>query len=265
MATSSGLSDYEYEDTSLEYTQKELQDAVAGAGYFDNFDTPVEFSDEGALAKLEQDLMNDTLMRDILGEEEALGKRNLANMTSPKKVVLYGDDAINRVQELEGRELSFAEKVVVKEEGFVNVPYEDTKGITTYGVGQTGEWIDKSFGEAFDAHKEEARRMIPSFDNLSEELQGALMSAVYRGDLQNSKKFRKLFNAGKFKKASVEFLDNADYRRSVKVGDGVHGRMERIANIVKDTSVEYTQADLQDAVTGAGYFDAPAELSEGAA
>ena len=241
MATSFGLGDEPIiteQDLDLGYSQEDLQKAVQDAGYFDSLDAPEEFSNAGAISQLEQDLMSDTLLRDVLGEEEALGKRNLAALPpiSKKKIVLYGDDAIQHVERLEGRELSPAEKVVVREEGFVSAPYKDTKGITTYGVGQTGEWIDKPFSEAFDAHKEEARKLIPSFDNLSEELQGALMSAVYRGDLQQSPTFRKLFNAGKLEEASVEFLDNNDYRASVKAKDGVHGRMERIANIVKSSA-----------------------------
>ena len=34
---------------------------------------------------------------------------------------------------------------------FASEPYKDTKGITTYGVGQTGKWIDKSFRETFSS------------------------------------------------------------------------------------------------------------------
>ena len=220
------------------YTQEDVQRAVMDAGYLD-LDVPPEFSQQGAIAQLEADLMNDIMIRDQLREEELLGQQNLKtiNTTPPvskKKVVLYGDDAVKQVEKLEGRPLTYDEQFVVREEGFVNKPYQDTKGIITYGVGQTGNWINKSFSEAYEAHKEEARKLIPSFDNLSKELQAALMSAVYRGDLQQSPEFRKLFNAGKYKEASKEFLDNDDYRASVKSGDGVHKRMERVANIVKN-------------------------------
>ena len=218
------------------YTQEDVQKAVMDAGYLD---APPEFSQQGAIAQLEADLMNDIMIRDQLREEELLGQQNLKTVNtippvSTKKVVLYGDDAVKQVEKLEGRPLTYDEQFVVREEGFVNAPYKDTKGIITYGVGQTGNWINKSFSEAYEAHKEEARKLIPSFDNLSKELQAALMSAVYRGDLQQSPDFRKLFNAGKYIEASKEFLDNDDYRASVKSGDGVHKRMERVANIVKN-------------------------------
>jgi len=292
MATSFGLGnepDIIVEDIPS-YTQEDVKKAVKGAGYLD-LDVPPEFSQQGAIAQLEADLMNDIMIRDQLREEELLGQQNMEKYprmeqeflgiadswkypimeqeflgiadsgaidkptytqedvqkavrnagyldalppVSKKKVVLYGDDAVKQVEKLEGRPLTYDEQFVVREEGFVNKPYQDTKGIITYGVGQTGNWINKSFSEAYEAHKEEARKLIPSFDNLSKELQAALMSAVYRGDLQQSPDFRKLFNAGKYKEASKEFLDNDDYRASVKSGDGVHKRMERVANIVKN-------------------------------
>lgn len=159
------------------------------------------------------------------------------------KEVLYGADAIKRVEELEGRELSLPERLVVEEEGFVNAPYKDTKGITTYGVGQTGKWINKSFGEAFKAHEKEAKKLIPSYDSLPEEAKAAVMSAAYRGDLQQSPKFRKLFNEGKFAEAAQEFLNNEDYKQSVKEGTGVAGRMERIAEAVFNLSLPQEQPE----------------------
>ena len=83
MATSFGLGDEPIitgQDIDLGYSQEDLQKAVQDAGYFDSLDAPEEFSNAGAISQLEQDLMSDTLLRDVLGEEEALGKRNLAAM-----------------------------------------------------------------------------------------------------------------------------------------------------------------------------------------
>lgn len=151
-----------------------------------------------------------------------------------KKEVLYGYDAVQRVANMEGRDLSIPEMMVIEEEGFVNKPYKDTKGITTYGVGQTGQWINKPFSAAFAAHEEDARRLIPSYDSLPDPIKGAIMSAAYRGDLQGSPTFRKLFNAGDYEAAAAEFLDNKDYRKSLKEGTGVAGRMERVAQAVRD-------------------------------
>jgi len=150
-----------------------------------------------------------------------------------KKVVLYGDDAVARVREMEGgRELSVPEELVIREEGFVNAVYKDTKGISTYGVGQTGKYMDMPFGEVFKMHEDVARKYIKKYDEMGEEVKAAIMSAAYRGDLKQSPTFRRLFNAKKYKKAAKEFLNNDDYRESLVSGDGVAGRFERIAGAV---------------------------------
>ena len=155
--------------------------------------------------------------------------KNLPN----DKVVLYGQDAIDRVREMEGgRELSLAEELVIREEGFVNKIYEDTKGIRTYGVGQTGKYMTMPFGEVFKIHEDDARKYIPDYDNLNDKGKAAIMSAAYRCDLQQSPTFRKLFNKKKYKEAAIEFLNNDDYRKSLLQKSGVAGRFQRIANAV---------------------------------
>jgi GH24 family phage-related lysozyme (muramidase) len=161
-----------------------------------------------------------------------------------KKEVLYGEDAVKRVEEMEGRELSYPERIVVIEEGFVNKPYEDTKGVITYGVGQTGDWMDKPFSEAFAAHEEDARNMIEDYDYYPDDIKAAIMSAAYRGDLQQSPNFRKLFNAGDYAAAADEFLNNADYKQAKKKGTGVAARMERIADAVRNYQPEISEAEL---------------------
>lgn len=124
---------------------------------------------------------------------------------------LYGQDAIKAVSQLEGRPLSPKEQRVVMLEGFVPNVYKDTKGIETYGVGQTGKWINKSFGESFAHHEDRARKAIPDYDKLPEYLQSELVQAEYRGDLGMSPTFRKLFNKGKYKEAATEFLNHEEY------------------------------------------------------
>lgn len=167
-------------------------------------------------------------MRDPVVEELEFEK-----MQRPPRV-LRGQSAIEKVAEMEGRELTLPEKTVIEEEGFVDELYKDTKGVVTYGVGQTGKYIDMSFGDSFREHEEDAKRLIPNYDNLPEIAQAAIMSAAYRGDLQQSPKFRKLFNAGDYEKAADEFLDNDDYRESLEEGTGVAGRMERVAEAVRN-------------------------------
>lgn len=171
----------------------------------------------------EQEQMIDPVSRELEFEK----------MQRPPRV-LRGQSAVKKVAEMEGRELTLPEKTVIEEEGFVDEFYKDTKGVVTYGVGQTGKYIDMSFGDSFKEHEEDAKRFIPNYDKLPEVAKAAIMSAAYRGDLQQSPKFRKLFNAGDYEKAADEFLDNDDYRESLEEGTGVAGRMERVAEAVRN-------------------------------
>jgi GH24 family phage-related lysozyme (muramidase) len=146
---------------------------------------------------------------------------------------LHGNKAVKAVEEQLGRPLTYGERRVVEEEGFVPEVYLDTKGVKTYGVGQTGEWIEKGFPAAYQDHVRRAEGYIPNLTELPEYLQAELIQAEYRGDLGGSPKFRKLFKKGKFEEAAEEFLDNDDYRNSKKEKTGVHKRMQRVADAVR--------------------------------
>ena len=159
------------------------------------------------------------------------------------KKIFYGKDAIREVEKKEGRKLSYAERRVVEEEGYVPALYKDNKGITTFGVGQTGKYIDKSFDETFQDHVKRAKKRIKNFDTLPEEMQAELVQAEYRGDLGQSPKFVRLFNEGKFTEAAKEFTDNDDFRTSVKDKTGVAGRMRKVAASVTGLS---TPAQVED-------------------
>ena len=150
----------------------------------------------------------------------------------------YGRDAVNKVVKREGA-LTSDQEYVVEHEGFVGGEYKDTKGISTSGVGQTGKYKDMTFKEVFKIHQEEAKRYVPKFDSLSENQQKALMSLVYRGDLQKSPTFRKRVNEGNFEQAAVELLDHEEYReykRIAKEGgkvSGIIGRLEEASKFIK--------------------------------
>ena len=143
--------------------------------------------------------------------------------------VLYGDQAVQAIELLENRKLSKIEKRIVHEEGFVPKKYLDTKGIETYGVGQTGKWIKKGFKASFDHHVQQVRKMVPGYDNLPEYLQEELVQAGYRGDLGGSPTTRKHINNGDYRKAAVEFLDNQEFR-DPKTPQGIKIRMKRVSD-----------------------------------
>ena len=165
-------------------------------------------------------------LENLMAKQEAAPVAQLANA---KPRTLYGEDAIQRVAANEGRELSLAERRVIMEEGYVDGEYLDTKGIRTGGVGQTGEWLDKSFGESFQHHAERARKRVPRLDELPETLRAELIQAEYRGDLGLSPTAVRLLNEGKFKSASKEFLNNDEYRNP-KTSTGIKSRMKKVAD-----------------------------------
>jgi GH24 family phage-related lysozyme (muramidase) len=148
--------------------------------------------------------------------------------------VYYGKDAIREVEKKEGRKLSYAERRVVEEEGYVPNKYKDTKGIVTYGVGQTGKYMDMSFDDTYKAHVDEARRLIPNLDTLPEKVQAEIIQATYRGDVGGSPTFRKLLNEGEYDKAAQEFLNNDEYRNTENTG--IRQRMEKVASALTELS-----------------------------
>lgn len=77
----------------------------------------------------------------------------------------------------------------------------------------------------------ETRNMIghEMFDSMHPELQTALTDAHFRGSLRGSPKTLGLIKSGDLKGASEEFLNNDEYRQSVKQKTGVHKRMENVS------------------------------------
>ena len=86
------------------YTQEDVQRAVTDAGYLD-LGAPPEFSRQGALAQLEADLMQESMVRDQLREEELLGQQNLktVNTIPPvSKEMSNTDKVLNTILKHEG-------------------------------------------------------------------------------------------------------------------------------------------------------------------
>lgn len=125
--------------------------------------------------------------------------------------VYHGSKAILEVERLEQRKLSPIECRIVEEEGFVPEIYKDTKGVLTYGVGQTGKYIQLGFKAAFQAHVEKTKKMVKGYETFPEYLQEELVQCCYRGDLGMSPKTVKLINQGMYIRAAEEFLNHAEY------------------------------------------------------
>lgn len=158
----------------------------------------------------------------------------------PEHKIYYGESAIKQVEKDEGS-LTATQKHLVTLEGYVRGEYQDTKGITTRGVGQTGKFADMTFKQSFDVHVRRTKSRIRNFDTYPDFVKQELIQAEYRGDLGNSPKFMSLLNAGNFSEAAEEFLDVDEYRDSLEDGTGIATRME----MVRDALLKFaaTQQD----------------------
>jgi hypothetical protein len=58
---------------------------------------------------------------------------------------------------------------------------------------------------------DKAKRLVPTYDTLPENIQQALINACYRGELKSTYDTVKLMNANKWKEASKEYLNRRDY------------------------------------------------------
>lgn len=132
-------------------------------------------------------------------------------MSNKKPKTLHGMAAIRAIEANEG-ELSPEQRFVALKEGYVDGEYLDHKGIPTRGVGQTGKFMYMTYKETFSILEEEcAKKFIPAYPVLDEKLRCVIMSAFYRGDIQQSPKFRRLFNEHKYEEAAAEFLNHKEY------------------------------------------------------
>jgi GH24 family phage-related lysozyme (muramidase) len=223
MASSAGVAILKHFDTAPNQEQLQQIEKVA------------KKIDAKTIEGVDQELMNEYKEGVIIN---ALAVQGTPTTPNKKPKTYYGKNAISRVEEDEG-ELNSLQEYVVEHEGFVGGEYKDTKNIVTSGVGQTGKYKNMTFKEVFKIHQEEAKRYVPKFDSLSEKQQKALMSLVYRGDLQKSPTFRDRVNEGNFEQAAIELLDHKEYREYKRIAreggnvSGIIGRLEEASEFIK--------------------------------
>lgn len=88
---------------------------------------------------------------------------------------------------------------------------------------------EKWFKEDIVKHTNRARKRIPDYDLLSNDLKKNLLFAEFRGSLGLSPKTIKLINSKNFKGASKAFLESKEYRDAKKKKSGIAKRMEAVA------------------------------------
>lgn len=131
---------------------------------------------------------------------------------------------------------------LIEEEGFVAGEYKDDVGVSTEGVGATAENKGQNFfTETYPKYMARAAKKVKGFTEMPEDLQNAVLSAVYRGDL--GPKTAKLLSEGDYAAAADEYLDHAEYKKRKKKDpdDGVVKRMERNAAVFKNYGSEGVQ------------------------
>lgn len=119
---------------------------------------------------------------------------------------------------------------IIELEGYEEKPYKDKKGMAV-GIGQTNEFMQMSFKDTLEEHVRRTKELLPDFDSYPQAAQVELVQASYRGDLGHSPKFCRLMNEKKYVEASVEFLNNKEYRTAPA---SIKKRMEAVAKAVKE-------------------------------
>jgi len=151
----------------------------------------------------------------------------------------YHDGAVREVIKREGS-LDAIQKYIVQHEGFVGGDYDDTKGVSTSGVGQTGIYKDKTFKETYEIHKQKAKELVPDYDGLPLNGQKAIMSLIYRGDIKKDHEWLASLNKGEYKKAAKELLNHKEYKDLVKrkketgKDSGIIKRLEEASEYIKN-------------------------------
>ena len=97
------------------------------------------------------------------------------------------------------------------------------------------EQIDKQLIEDIDIRLPAIRKQLPNFDSLPEELRVPMLGSWFRGGLGGWKKTKKLIADGDFIGASIEMLDNDEYRES-KTQKGINKGMRGIGKRMEEFS-----------------------------
>jgi len=123
--------------------------------------------------------------------------------------------------------------------------YLDDRNNPTIGIGHlvtpeddfdentrlTDPQIRALFDQDVRHHIARAERLIPEFSNLPTYLQREILASVYRGGISGSPNTMRLMNAGRWREAAAEFLNNNEYNRRLENGgDGVTRRMQNLRN-----------------------------------
>lgn len=118
-----------------------------------------------------------------------------------------------------------------KDEEFLTIGFGHYGSDVKEGQTITEEQAIAQLRQDIDERIPEIERAIPSFNTFSDNLKVQIAQSWFRGGIAGSPDTIKLINEGKFKEASVEFLDNDEYRNAKeRQRSGIIDRMDLVAN-----------------------------------
>ena len=133
----------------------------------------------------------------------------------------------------EGLELK-AYKPVKSEKEFT-IGYGHYGADVEEGMVITKERAEELLHEDVMERVDSIENLIPTFQEMPEELQIAIFSEHFRGSIAQSKNTLRLINEGKFAEAADEFLNNDEYKNARRLGKaGIKPRMEAVANNLRE-------------------------------
>jgi GH24 family phage-related lysozyme (muramidase) len=123
----------------------------------------------------------------------------------------------------------------VKTEKYYTIGYGHYGSDVTKGMTITDEQADEYLRKDINKRLPAVKKAIEGFDNMPLNVKKNILGSWFRGSLtaSGSPTTIRLLNEGKYKEASKEFLNNAEYRKyknNPGTMDGVVKRMEATAN-----------------------------------
>lgn len=166
------------------------------------------------------------------------------SQTPESQKIFHGQKAVNELIKLYPDQMTRGMIDLASWEGYSPTPYRiPGEQFDTVGVGQTREYANMTYIEAYNKKEQQLRNAVNSiaknkafYDELPEGVRSALMVGHYRGDLTpksgklaDSRTLAYIVN-GNYPEASKEFLNSNNYRNTEL--DGVKRRMEWVSNII---------------------------------
>ena len=176
--------------------------------------------------------MEESFMGSIIPEEEGptILSKNIKMGTKKKEDVTDTDMSVyvNHIKKLEGFKPNAYKPD--PDEPYFTLGYGRYGKNIKEGMTITKEEAEKNLKNDIEDRLIQIERFIPNFKNMPIDAKKHMLDSWFRGGLSGSSNTIKLINEGKFKEASVEFLNHAEYRNTKLAG--VKTRMKNTSEAI---------------------------------